>query len=1466
MRKDLYLFDNNKKLLKIINTESTDEVIVYDDIYTSDLSTGAETYTASFKLPYELQPLFVEGNYIGFYWQDKFKLMQIKQTESLEKIDDVTITSYAEFVGIELYNSYVSNLMLDGTVSTILTQLLLDTNYEIGYVSPALDKESFRCDVTEITSVYSVIQNLTSVFHECEWEFGVEIVNTIQGKYKFTINCYANGERGTKRYNRYEGNRNAYGMKRMGDITNFCSGIIPVGANGITITDAKWAKSMGAPLDKPLGQNYLFDPEAHALLNNGGKHILMKYKSDATDQYSLMWDAYYKLRELNQTKFSYEIPVHLTDEQYGEIDIGDTNYIINTKFNPPIQLEARIGKFEISFTDRSANKLTLANFKEVKSKIKSLNRDDIVKEAVREISNMTGKLTQADMIKIQEYLRQLEVDDETINKLMAKYQNKIVPDTVVNQNNHQIDDVAFDSENYKAIKLSSLDNGLWLGDDRMYGVVKNKCHVIENKVNSSTPTTTTATAKEYNEAVKYYSKFSLGTYSSKSAVSALQSSSNKYKIGTIVKYWAGKFGLDPQLVFAMILAESSGNPYCATKTSAGGYGLMQCERAAYFNRKQTLKFLDGTTRSFTPSYNTMNPAKGITITLNGVKVNQNISNQVMFGCHELRVSLRRFKWNIFAALMGYNFGLYGADLVICRYVAMRDGLNWVNKYGYTVQSSKVQSAYFKELEKPTASWANGRKWYVSTKKAGTATNIEYYLRWYKVVGGQLPYVIDDNKKKRGYGANKTATTTQTVSSTTTTTTIKTGVATDIRNKIVAKAKEIAALHQTHKKATYNQKNRIVDDSKRFRASGTINGIKNPYCYDCTSLVSCAYKCVGLTSVFNKSANVGTLVNSACAKSGYVLRKLTASSAEDLLPGDIIMVSNGTVPSNVTVSWAGAGNGAYRKDKGTHHAILYCGKVNGKHMMAHASGSYKWPRAIRYESFNDYGLNFLYTHGIILRPWDLAAKDKAATTTKTTTTTNKATKVVEACELNIKALPGANPGDFLNKEGNGLITDLTINGVQDNNKYPSKVSHIVCHFGINDLSTNSMDNYVDLINVLLKKYPKKPIFIIKEWYVTTAYGDNYTTVNENIKAWNKYMQDFANKTQYVIFVTNSPDVTNSATLDSTLTTNGWNLKDAASFDKYYEAYKKRVLSMCKGFTWSSSSQTVSVTLQPQRFYKYTKTMKSLTIKLPTKPDDSYYCRVQFITGKNTEPTKFVKPDSLYLQGTHCKNGVLTVKADTTYTIIIYYNPDTEIADTRYLGSVSAVSKGGKYASFSEFKYGSTLVSYAKTFYDNRSKLTYNNTTPLDFAKPLDNKDKWTTNGKYHMDDNAFLQYLLLGWNYKGSHYTPTITRNNRNKRTATPWAMDFISNEAKIGQKFVEEGWVLDGADLTNFTNVKPGDIIFCDSDSTNNGLFMGISHNYIVYNSTQAIHCTNTNNVIELVKLTDIPQERILFVGRIRLD
>ena len=1513
MIKNLYIFDNTKKLLKLINTTNTNNIKVYDDTYTSELITGAETYTASFKVSYQDQPIFLEGNYIGFYWQDNFKLMQIKKTTSIEHIDDVTITVYAEFIGIELYNSYVDKFVADGNATKLLETILMDTNYKVGYVSPSLDEEAFRVEATEVTSVYSVIQNATSILYECEWQFRTVPVDIKRGKFNFFVDCFANGERGTKRYKRFESDRNSYGMKRTGDITNFCSGIIPVGKNGLTISDVKWEKEQGDPTDKPLGQNYIFDEQAHAMLNNGGKYVLMKYKSDAEDIYTLIHEGYAKLKELNKTKFSYEIPVYMTERDYEEIDIGDTNYVVSRKFNPPVQLEARITKFEISFTDRTKNSITLGNYKQIRSKMKSLSKDDIVNDVV-DIIKKHGKLTASDLLAIRNYLNQLGVDKKLIDQLIKQYTDKVVPDPV--KPGDDTSKISEDTEDYRAINIKKIDNGLWIGDSRIHDCIKYKCGEIKGKTPTTQPQPdkkedSSKTAKQYKAAVDYYAKFDLGKWSDKySDLKNLRSKSNHWKIYVMVEYYSKKFGLDPQLVYAVIYAESSGNPYDATKSSAGGYGLMQCERAAYFNKKQKIEYLDGKVEYFTPSYSNMKPKSCGTRTINGIKVDKGVANQVMFGCNELRKSLKRFKWNIFAALVGYNFGLYGCDLLICRYVAMKNGLSWVNKYGYTVQSSKVQSLYFKELEKGTAAWAGGREWYVSTKHAGTAKNIEYYLRWYKVVDGQLPYCIDEKGKKRGYGAVKPATSNKSAEATAVSTesamtraasvknaptwsisdntTTKKGVAENVRKKIVNKAREICDLHQKYKKATYYAGSCIYDDSKRHKVSGTINGIKNPYCYVCSSLSSCAYLYAGLRSVTAKyggaNCSYGTLVKSACKYSGYTLKKLTSTTINELLPGDLIMLSNATVPSSVTVSWASKSGGSSKyASGGTHHVVVYCGKVNGKRMIAHASAPYKWPRAIRYEdmsiTYSSRGsMTHWYTHGIILRPWDLARADKEAKVKNQSATKPTPPKdIVDdddglTYEVTFKGLNSAAPKDFV--EGGKLITNITVNGVTDKTPYPKTVSHVMLAFGVpalGDNVDNVVEDYISLIKALLTKYPKKPIFVCEEARLRSSQSGNYKQMNEAIDSLNNMMLDYCNKTKYVIFLRKPKDMCDATDRYywlSSLTTDGYRMKDEASTQTYYKKYKEKILYFGEGAEWESNSATSNKMLDSQRVYTYNKPLTKLQFRVPstssTNYNDSYYARIVFTTAKGF---KLIQPNTVYLEGVDCKNGVLLPKENTTYIVSVYYNPDTTISDKAYLGSVGAKKKGSNYAQ-PLFKYSADLVKIANSYYNNNSKFSYNNTTACDFENPAENISKWKVNGKYQIDNSTFLNLVLTGWTYEKSPYgNEKKTNNNRNSEIS--WAIPSIRSEANIGKYFVQKNWVVDVADLETFKNLAIGDIIFMDSDDKNNGKFMAISHTAIVIEKDKdgdyvALECTNglSNGVFRKIKVKSLASKNILFVGR----
>ena len=1507
---ELIILDSDKKICARLTPS-----LYFDYSYHPYLETGAETFDFSVTLDEELEQAITERNFVLFIRNNKYKMFQIMACEDEENIDSVVRNVQSEIVGLELRNDYIRESTITGNMNKFLDTILKDTNYKKGYVSPELDDISVETNITEPKAVYTVIQESIARYGNCEYEFTVNPIDSINGNYELIVNCYADGERGNKTYKRYDYDFNSYGMKRTGDATDLASGLIGVGANGITFKDIKWEKDQGNPLDKPLGQDFLLDPDAHDMFSNGDKYILGKYTSDTTDPGALLLETYKKLQEVKQIKYSYEIPVYLTDDEYDEIEVGDTNYIVNDKFNPPIQLEGRISELEL--TD-SENKITLANFKNVKSNIKSLKKEDIINETI-DIIKKTGKLTTSDILAIRQYLQQLGVDKKNIDSLIKKYTDKVVPDPV--KPGDDTSKISEDTEDYRAINIKKIDNGLWIGDSRIRDCITYKCGEIKGKTPTTQPEPnkkedSSKTAKQYKAAVDYYAGFGLGKWSDKySNLRNLRSKSNTWKIYAPVEYYSKKFGLDPQLVYAMIYAESTANPYDATKDPTGGYGLMQCERGTYFNKKMKIKYLDGKVEYFTPTYSNMRPKSCGTKIINGVKVDKAICNQIMVGCNEMRARLEEYHWNILAALCGYNLGIGGFQWVVMHYIRDRYKLSiYVSPSGKSSllykQSAAVKKKYWEVIDTMQAPWKDYRKKYKQVTGWGTPTNIEWYLRWYKVVDGQLPYCIDSKGKKRGYGAVKPATSNKSAEATAVSTessmtraasvknaptwkisgntTTKKGVAENVRKKIVNKAREICDLHQKYKKATYYGGACIYDDSKRFRVSGTIHGIKNPYCYVCSSLSSCAYLYAGLRSVTAKygGANCayGTLVKSATKYSGYTLKKLTSKTINELLPGDLIMLSNATVPSNVTVAWASksGGNSKYAT-AGTHHVVVYCGKVNGKRMIAHASGGHKWPRAIRYEdmsiTYSSRGsMSHWYTHGIILRPWDLARADKEAKVKNQSATKPTPPKDIvddddgATYEVTFKGLDSAAPKDFV--EGGKLITNITVNGVTDKTPYPKTVSHVMLAFGVPSITDNIesvVEDYTSLIKALLKKYPKKPIFVCEECHLTSAYGSDYKNMNTLINDFNTMMLDYCNKTKYVIFLRKPKDMCNTSDKTlwlSSLTSNSWTMKDKASTQTYYKEYKKKILYFGDGADWESNSVTSNKMLDSQRVYTYNKPMTKLQFRVPatssTNYNDSYYARIIFTTAKGF---KLIQPDAVYLEGVDCKNGVLIPKVNTTYIVSVYYNPDTTISDKAYLGSVGAKKKGSNYAQ-PLFKYASDLVKIANSYYTNNSKFSYNSTTPCDFKNPSENINKWKVNGKYQIDDSCFLNYVLTGWTYDKSPYgNEKKTDNNRNNSVS--WAIPSTRNEANIGKYFVQKNWVVDVADLQTFKNLAVGDIIFMDADSKNNGEFMAISHTAIVVEKDKdgdyvALECTNglSSGVFRKVKVKNLASKNILFVGR----
>lgn len=374
MVKTLYVLDRNKNIIGFISNNGSASTPFFNDKFMQILSNGAETFEFDVIADDKTNSLLIEGNYIMFEYNGSYKMFQIMTIEDDDSSYKIIKSCYCEIVGLELLNSYVRPCTIQGDIVVFFNTLLQDSNWQLGRYSSSLVNISKDINITESKSIYTLIQENINTYNSIEIEFRVEFENNkVIGYY---IDVYEDGGRGKVTHKRFEHGTNVTGITRKGDITGFYSALIGEGKDKINFKDISWSKSNGDPLDKPIGEDFLLDPEANKMFNIDGKYITGLYKTDDTNAYDLLLNTYNKLQEVKKVKYSYEVEVGMKLEEFEQIGIGDTVYVIDNNFNPPILLEARVSQLEISFSNYTKNKCILANYKEVVSNIKVIKDGD----------------------------------------------------------------------------------------------------------------------------------------------------------------------------------------------------------------------------------------------------------------------------------------------------------------------------------------------------------------------------------------------------------------------------------------------------------------------------------------------------------------------------------------------------------------------------------------------------------------------------------------------------------------------------------------------------------------------------------------------------------------------------------------------------------------------------------------------------------------------------------------------------------------------------------------------------------------------------------------------------------------------------------------------------------------------------------------------------------------------------------
>lgn len=414
---DIFILNKNKEIIDVLSNNGVNPTSpFYNEEYIQYLATGADTFSFSTVSNSRTNKSVEKGNYALFKYMNKFKMFQIMYTETEHK-EYKEKSCYCETLGLELINQVIRVLSLDGDVTAFFNAILQDSTFKLGYVDPSVT-EVKSISINKPTAIYKVIQDNLETYN-IEIEFRVDIKNNkVVGQY---IDVYR--KRGRITNNRFEYGENVNRVKKKEDLSDFCSALIGYGQNGIDFRNVEWSIANGNPVDKPLNQDFVADKEAHAFFNNNGNYIFGVYESDAENAADLLNETYKELQKRKLPKLEYEIDISLIDE---DIQIGDTVYVIDNEYDPPIYLEARVTELTKCFTDETKNKCTLANFKEIKSNIKSLSKSDIMLDVIDYITQIkAGILTETDIKMLRDYLEKMNIEKSEIDALFEKYKPSI---------------------------------------------------------------------------------------------------------------------------------------------------------------------------------------------------------------------------------------------------------------------------------------------------------------------------------------------------------------------------------------------------------------------------------------------------------------------------------------------------------------------------------------------------------------------------------------------------------------------------------------------------------------------------------------------------------------------------------------------------------------------------------------------------------------------------------------------------------------------------------------------------------------------------------------------------------------------------------------------------------------------------------------------------------------------------------
>ena len=393
-RKPIYVFEGGGSNPHVIATIDTDKF--------SDHDSKAETAIVSRKvnnistieitIPTNCEASKLITNTSDLVLFDSKGNIQEFHITDIDDMDEYSVnrTIYAEQSFGELINNIVTGDTAMPTTtnpSDYLAYILSFTRWSVGTVDTSIYNAKWEEDLTGLTCL-EAFQKLVEKYN-CEFE----IRYTIDGKNKITGRYVDLKKRIGNNYGkRFEDKKDIIGLKRNLDLDSVKTAIYPrikidtQDENGnsvvtyIDISSVAWSVAKGDPVDKPLGQTVLVNPEADEIYkryNTKTGNLMEKIMyaewtgdtaSDAEDLCRQAWSILKANGVLTPTievtaSDLYRMSGNNSDYYHEQVDLGDTCIIIDKNFEPELRITTRVMEIEEDILNPVNNTYVFGNYR-----------------------------------------------------------------------------------------------------------------------------------------------------------------------------------------------------------------------------------------------------------------------------------------------------------------------------------------------------------------------------------------------------------------------------------------------------------------------------------------------------------------------------------------------------------------------------------------------------------------------------------------------------------------------------------------------------------------------------------------------------------------------------------------------------------------------------------------------------------------------------------------------------------------------------------------------------------------------------------------------------------------------------------------------------------------------------------------------------------------------------------------------